>query len=155
MAQPQRPGGFDVNRLTTGQKVLLGGGILYLIVLFFPWFGVGGELGDLGEALGVDTSVSGFSGLGVFSGILVFLLLVWEGMAAAGSGVKLGTTSPALVGAILGGLAALTGILNVLFNMSVAQISAWIGVVVAVALLYGAYVRFQESKVGGTAPPGV
>jgi hypothetical protein len=151
MGQPQ--GSFDVNRLSTGQKILLGGGIVYLIVLFFPWFGVGGDLGDIGEALGIKTSVNGFSGLfGVLSGILAIALLVWEGMAAAGSKVQLGTASPALIGAILGGLVAICGILNVLINLSVARVGAWIGIVVALALLYGAYVRFQESKVG-TAPP--
>lgn len=150
MGTPQ--GGFDVNRLSTGQKILLGGGIVYLIVLFFPWFGA--DLGDFGDILGVnipDVNVNGWTGgFGMLSGVFVIALLAWEGMAAAG--VKLGAVSPALGGAILGGLVAVCGILNVLFNLSVAKVGAWIGIVVALALLYGAYVRFQESKVG-TAPP--
>jgi hypothetical protein len=154
MTQSQGPAGFDVNRLTTGQKVLLGGGILYLIVLFFPWFGAGGEVAEFAEGLGIDTSANGFAGLfGLMSGIFVIALLVWEGMVAAGSKVQLGTTSPALIGAVAGGLAAVFGILNVLVNMSVARVGAWIGILVALALLYGAYVRFQESKVGGAPPP--
>jgi hypothetical protein len=152
MTQPQRPAGFDVNRLSTGQKILLGGGIIYLIVLFFPWFGVGGEVGELGEALGIDTSVNGFSGLfGLLSGVLAIALLVWEGMAAAGS--KIGTASPAMVGAVLGGLTAVFGILSVVVNISVAQIGAWLGLVIALILAYGAYMRFQESKVGTPPPP--
>jgi hypothetical protein len=150
----QAQGGFDVNRLSTGQKILLGGGIVYLIVLFFPWFGLGGDLGELGEALGVKTSVSGFHGLfGVLSGILAIALIAWEVMAAVGAKVQLGTASPALVGAILAGAVGLFGILSVLVNLSVAKIGAWIGLVVALGLLYGAYVRFQESKLGGAPPP--
>ncbi|MGH2690984.1 MAG: hypothetical protein ACRDHM_00580 [Actinomycetota bacterium] len=154
MTQPQRPGGFDMNRLTTGQKVSLGAGILYLISLFFPWLGA--DLGEFADILGVDvdTSVSGWAGgIGTLSGVMVIALLIWEGLAAAGTNVNLGNTSPALVGAILGAATVVLGIINFIQSLDGLQIGAWIGLIALLALAYGAYVRFQESKVGGSAPP--
>ena len=156
MTQPQRPGGFDVNRLTTGQKVLLAAGVLYLITMFFPW--VGADLGDFGDAFGIDVpdvTANGFAGIGMISGILVIALLVWEGLVAAGVNINMGTTSPALIGAILGGATAVFGLINFLSSLEGLRIGAWLGLVFSIALAYGAYVRFQESKVGGTAPPAV
>ncbi len=153
MTQPQRPGGFDMGRLTTGQKVLLAAGVLYLISMFLPWVSV-----DIGEAFGIDVgsvSANGFTGIGMISGILVIALLIWEGLAAAGTNVNLGTTSPALVGAILGGATAVFGIINFLTSLDGVAIGAFLGLLFSIALAYGAYVRFQESKIGGTAPPAM
>lgn len=155
MAQPQRPGGFDVNRLTTGQKVLLAGGVLYLISLFFPWLGA--DLGEFGDIPGFeipDVSVNGWAGgMGTLSGILVIGLLIWEGLAAAGTNISMGTTSPALIGASIGGATFVFGIINFIQSLDGLRIGAWIGLIALVAIAYGAYVRFQESKVGGAAPP--
>ena len=39
-------GGFDLSKLSTASKILLGGGIVYLIVLFLPWQSV--DLGPFG-----------------------------------------------------------------------------------------------------------
>lgn len=152
MAQPQ--GGFDMNRLTTGQKILLGSGILYLISMFFPWLGA--DLGEFGDLLGdlADVSVNGFAGgIGLISGIFVIALLVWEGLGAAGVKVNMGTASPALIGAILGGATAVFGVINFLTSLDGLRIGAWLGLIFSLALAYGAYVRFQESKVG--AAPAV
>jgi hypothetical protein len=153
MAQPQ--GGFDVNRLTVGQKILLGSGIIYLISLFFPWLGA--DLGDFGDLLGgldvPDVSVNGWAGgIGTLSGVFVIGLLVWEGLSAAGVKVSMGTASPAMVGAILGGITAVLGLINFIQSLDGLKIGAFIGLVAILGLLYGAYVRFQESKVG-TPPP--
>ncbi len=154
MAQPQRPGGFDMNRMTTGQKVLLASGILYLISMFLPW--IGADLGDFGDIAGIDipdVTANGFAGIGMISGILVIALLVWEGLVAAGVNVSMGTTSPALIGAILGGATAIFGLINFLASMEGLRIGAWLGLIFSLALAYGAYVRFQESKVGTVPPP--
>ncbi len=155
MTQPQRPGGFDVNRLTTGQKVLLAAGVLYLIAMFLPWLGA--DVGDLGEAFGIDVpdvSVNGWAGgIGTLSGILVIALLVWEGMAAAG--VNVGTASPAMIGAVLGGATAVFGLINFIQSLDGLRLGAWIGLIAIIGLAYGAYVRFQESRVAGSAPPTV
>ena len=154
MTQPQGAGGFDANRMTIGQKTLLGAGILYLISMFFPWLGA--DFGDLGDALGIDVpdaTVNGWAGgIGMLSGLFVIALLVWEGLAASGAKVQLGATSPALIGAILGAITAVLGLVNFIQSLDGLRIGAYIGIVAILGLAYGAYVRFQESKVG-TAPP--
>jgi hypothetical protein len=151
MAQPQRPGGFDMARMTTGSKVVLVTAILLFIDLFFPWQGV-----DFGDFLGTDlgsANVSGFSGLGILVAILCLAVIVWEGMLAAGVNVSMGTTSPALIGAALAGATALFTIIAFLTKLSAIKWGAFVGLVLALVMAYGAYLRFQESKVGGPPPP--
>ena len=151
MAQPQGTGGFDMNRVTTGQKILLIGGLLLLIDLFMPWQSAGG-----GSFAGIDipgVSFNGFRGLGILAGILAIGLLVWEGLMLAGVNISMGTTSPALIGAILGGATALFTIITFLTMLSGVTWGAFVGLILALVLAYGAYVRFNESKVGGTSMP--
>ncbi|MGH2711334.1 MAG: hypothetical protein ACRDH9_09050 [Actinomycetota bacterium] len=151
MAQPQS-GGFDMNKMSTGSKLLIGGCLLLFIDLFFPWQGV--DFGELGELFG-DTSVnvSGFNGLGVIVAILAIATIAVEGMMAAGMKINMGTTSPALIGAIAGGATAAFTIIAFLTKLSAIKWGAFLGLVLGLVVAYGAYVRFQESKVGGTAPP--
>lgn len=157
MTQPQGAGGFDVNRMTIGQKTLLGAGILYLISMFLPWLGA--DLGGLEDIAGIDipdATVNGWAGgMGMLSGLFCIALLVWEGMVAAGVKVQMGQTSPALIGAILGALTAIFGLINFIQSLSGLRLGAYIGIVAVLGLAYGAYVRFQESKVGTAPPPPV
>lgn len=151
MAQPQRPGGFDMNRVSTGQKILLVAGVILFIDLFLPWQGVGG-----GQFLGVEVpgvNVNGFNGLGILVALLVIAMLVWEGMLAAGVNIPLGTTSPALIGAAIAGGTALFTLIAFLTKLSAIKYGAFIGLILGLVIAYGAYVRFQESKV--TTPPPV
>jgi hypothetical protein len=151
MAQPQRPGGFDMARMSTGQKVLLVVGILLFIILFLDWQSV-----DLGEFLGQDiggVGASGFSGIGVIVAILVIAMIVWEGLLAAGVNINMGTTSPALIGAIIAAATALFTIIKFLASLDSVSWPAFIGLVLGLVIAYGAYLRFQESKVGGLPPP--
>jgi hypothetical protein len=143
MAQPARPGGgFDMTRLSTGSKILLVAGALLFIDLFLPWQ----------SAFGF--SVSGFSGLGVLVAILLIGLLVWEGLLIGGANINMGTTSPALISAIVAGAAALFTIILFLTRLNAVAFGAFIGLILALVLAYGAYVRFNESKVT-TPPPAV
>ena len=148
MAQPARPGGgFDMARMSTGSKILMAAGGLLFIDLFLPWQSV--DFGPFGSA-----NVSGFSGLGILVAILVIALLVWEGLLIAGVNINMGTTSPALISAILGGATALFTIILFLTRLTAVSFGAFIGLILALVLAYGAYVRYNESKVT-TPPPAV
>lgn len=149
MAQPQRPGGFDMARMSTGTKITVVVGVLLFIDLFLPWQGVGG-----GQVFGVEVpgvNVNGFGGLGVLVAILVIALIVWEGLLAAGVNINLGTTSPALISAILAGATALFTIIEFLTRLTAIKFGAFIGLILGLAMAYGAWMRFQESK--ATMPP--
>ena len=58
-------GGFDMSKMSTAHKILLGAGVLYIIDVFLPWQRVCVDLGlDLPGASGC-ASASGASGIGV------------------------------------------------------------------------------------------
>lgn len=139
-------------RVSTGSKILLVAGLLLFIDLFFPWQGV-----DFGDFLGTDlgsANVSGFNGLGILVALLVIAMLVWEGLLAAGVSINLGSTSPALISAGLGFAVALFTIIAFLTKLSAIKWGAFLGLILALVIAYGAYMRWQESKVA-TPPPAV
>jgi hypothetical protein len=152
MTQPQQ-GGFDMGKMSTGSKILIGGCLLLFISLFFPWQGV--DLAGLDELFGdlPDANVSGFNGLGMIVAILAVATIAWEGMLAAGVKINMGTTSPALIGAGLGGATAVFTIIAFLTKLTAIKWGAFLGLILGLVVAYGAYMRFQESKVGGAAPP--
>jgi hypothetical protein len=138
--------------VSTGSKILLVTGLLLFIDLFFPWQQVcTPEVAGFG---GICASANGFSGLGILVALLVIALLVWEGLLIAGVQINMGTTSPALIGAILGGAAALFTVILFLTRLSEIAWGAWVGLILALVLAYGAYVRYNESQVT-TPPPAV
>lgn len=137
----QRPG-FDWGRLTMGQKGVLITGVLLFIDLFLPWNKVG--------ECPFCVSVNGWSGLGVIAGLLVLALLVWEGLNTAGALATV-TAPRALITAALAAGAALFALLRALFDLSFSTFGLWLGIILALALAYAAYVRYQESQV--TTPP--
>jgi hypothetical protein len=151
MAQPQRPGGFDMARASTASKIILGAAILLFIDLFFPWQGV--DLGEFGEAFGVSGNVSGFNGLGILVAILCIVVIAWEIMLMAGVNINMGTTSPALISAGLAGLTAVFTIIAFLTKLSAIKWGAFVGLILALVLAYGAYMRYTESRTLPPPPP--
>jgi len=152
MAQQPQAGGFNWGRLSMGSKGLLITGVLLFIDLFLPWQCVD-LFGGLIPGQSGNICVSGFNGFGVLVAILALALIVWEALLAAGVAINMGTTSPALIGAILGGATALFAIITFVSRLTGVAWGAFVGLLVALAMAYAAYIRFQESKLGGTAPP--
>jgi hypothetical protein len=148
--QPQQsPAGFSMNRLTRGQLVLAIGSLALLIFLFFPWQDFGGG----GEAFGIAIPGITISGINKPLGWLVLLLIlglfVWEGLMMGG--VVKGNFNGALIGAAIGGGIALFGLILFLTSLNGVAIGAFLGLIAVLAVAYGAWLRFNESKT--TAPP--
>ena len=76
--------GFDMSKMSTASKILLGAGILYLIDLFLAWQRACIEIAGVGGCV----SRSGATGIGVLNLLLVIALLAWEGMAVAGVNIN-------------------------------------------------------------------
>lgn len=137
--------GFNWNTLTMGQKGLLITGVLFLIDMFLPWNRV--------CFLGICEGVNGWSTLfGVLAGLLALALVVWEGANAMGALATV-TAPKATVGAALGGGTALFALLRAVLNLEFASIGLWIGIILALAMAYAAWVRYQESTVAAPPPP--
>jgi hypothetical protein len=152
MAQPQRQGGFDFARASTGSQILLVAAAVLFIALFLPWSGI--DLGgQFAEAFGISGDISGWEvggALSVLLGLVLLGLIVWEAMPMAGVNANVGTTSPSLVSAILGGVSGLLGLIVFLMALQGIAWGAFVGLVAVAALAYGAYLRYTESR---TAPP--
>lgn len=133
-------GGFDMSKLSTASKILLGAGILYLIDLFLPWQSL-----DLGPLIG-DVSENGIAGIGFLNLLLVIGLIAWEGMAIAGVDIK---APRALVSAGLAGGIVVFTILKIIVDNDFIAIFAWIGLILALAIGYGGWMRWQEHQAGG------
>jgi hypothetical protein len=116
--------------------------VLLFIDLFLPW----NKVGECPFCL----SVNGWSAIGVAAGLLVLAALVWEGLNAAGALATV-TAPKALITAALAGGAAVFALLRAVFNLKFSTFGLWLGIILALALGYAAYVRYQESQV--TTPP--
>jgi len=148
-----RPG-FNAATLSMGTKLALIIGGIAFINFFLPWNTAGG-----GEFLGIQApgiNVTGFTGIGVLAALLVIGLLVWEGLRIAGVRIN----APAkLITAALAGAAALFTLLRFLVKPlpgATYGIGSWLGLILAIALAYVAWVNWQEHQgtaTGGTMPP--
>lgn len=150
--QPNEPsrGGFDLSRVTAGQRALLITTLILFISLFLPWQGISfGPFAPFGGA-----SISGFTGLGILVALLAIAVLVWEGLLAAGVTINLGTTSPALIGAAGGAAAALFGVISFLSKLTLIRWGAFVGLLAALATGFAAYLRFREAGTSPRPPAG-
>jgi hypothetical protein len=140
--------GFDMSKMDTGHKILLGAGIAYLIVLFLPWQRVCIDLGlELPGASGC-ASASGASGIGVINLLLVIALLAWEGMGLAGVDIN---APKQLISAGLAGAILVFTILKIVVDSESIYLFAWIGLVLAAVIAYGGWLRWQAHQAGGGA----
>lgn len=135
--------GFDISKMSTASKILLGAGVLYLIDVFLPWQRVCADAGPLGD---ICASASGLEGIGIINLLLAIALIVWEGMAIAGVDIK---APRALISAGLAlGILVFT-ILKIIVDSESLYLFAWIGLVLALVIAYGGWMRWQEHQAGG------
>jgi hypothetical protein len=142
-------GGFDWSKMSTASRILIVAGALYIIDLLLPWqtFDHGGSL-------------SGAHGIGVLNLLLAIALVAWEVMAVAG--VEINAPRSLISAALAGGIVLFT-ILKIIVDSEDMAIFAWIGLILAIVIGYGGWMRWQEhqasgggmggSSTGGTAPP--
>ena len=147
--------GFDVSRMSTAEKLLAGGGILFLIFSFFPWQRFCVELGALEDIVGdVDNcgSASMWAGhgqiFGILAGLLAIALVVASVLSMTGGmrTMNMGTMTPDRLLAFLGLGVVLFGLLKFLFVVTnFVGWAAFVGLVLLAAIGYGAWQKLQES----------
>ncbi len=130
--------GFDISKLSTASKILLGAGALYLIDLLLAWQRV--------CFVGQCITASGIDGIGVLNLLLVIVLLVWEGLALANVEINI---PRALVSAGIAAGILLFTILKIIVDNDSIYIFAWIGLLLALAIGYGGWMRWQEHQAAG------
>jgi hypothetical protein len=145
-------GGFDWSKMSTASRILIVAGALYIIDLFLPWQSVDVGLGSV--------TANGVQGIGVLNLLLAIALVAWEVMAVAGVEIN---APKSLISAALAGAIVLFTILKIIVDSEAMAIFAWIGLILALVIGYGGWMRWQEhqasgggmggSSTGGTAPP--
>lgn len=134
---------IDLRSMSLAHRVLLGGGILLFIVMFFVWQGV--------EILGTSVGVSGWHGLtGVLLGLATIALVVWEILTVLGDRTAdLRKMVPAPEKLVSAGLAAgvlVLGILKFLTANELRRWPEWVGLVLALGIGYGGWLTYGEGK---------
>jgi hypothetical protein len=131
-----------LSALSRGAQIMLGAGVLLFIDLFLPWqdFDVGG----IAEELGVDASFNAWHGFwGWMLGLLTIVLLAWLVVRIAAVDVPLPVSSAMLAG-LLGTLILFFAVIKNLVDDE-STIWSYIGVLLAIALAYGAWMQIQEA----------
>jgi len=138
--------GFDMSKMSTASKILLGGGILYFIDLFLQWqrvcFSVLGN-----SACG---GVNGIHGIGILNMLIVLAIIGMEIILLAGMNVEMGTPQMrSTVEAGLAGALLVFTLLKILIDNDFISWPSYLGVVLAIVIAYGGWMRWQEAKVSG------
>jgi hypothetical protein len=131
--------------LPRGAQIMLVGAVLLLISTFLPWqdFGDGG-IGEAAEQLGIDVSFSAWHGFwGWMLGLLTIVLLAWLVVRIMAVDIPL-PVSQAMIGALLGVLILFFAVIKNLVDDE-STIWSYIGVLLALAIAYGAWEQVQEA----------
>jgi hypothetical protein len=140
----QRPS-FDMTKLSTADKILLGGSLLLFIDSFLNWQRRCVSIIGF-KACG---SASAWGGNGSFAGVLmaIFALLLLVALAALIAGVSMPNVP---MDTVVTGLVAGTvifGLIKFLFALTNdVSYGAFIGLILLIAIAYGGYMKMQEAK---------
>src|SRR5262245_14200261 len=133
----------QLQSLSLARKLILGGGILLLIDTFLDWQHVDTPIGSAGQS-----AWHGF--WGVLLGLMTIALVAWVIARMFGVEVPEGTPE-GLISLVLAGLILLFAIIKVLVDDFV-HWPAYVGIVLAGVVTYGAWRNFAES---GEAMPAL
>jgi len=156
----EKSGGFDMSKMSMATKIILGAGILLLIDSFLSWQKVCasdilGSLGGLGDICAKANAWGGSGGwAGLIMGLLLIALLVWEGTQLANMQMNLGVgLTPSKLAAYLGFGVVVFGLIKFLFAVTNdAALFAFVGLILILAVGYGAWMKFQEPETAMPPP---
>lgn len=136
---------FDMSRMSTASKILLGGSLLLFIDSFLSWQKV------CAFNFCVSANMWGGDGsfFGLIAGLLTIALLVWEGLALANVDMNLGMSRSKISAYVGFGVLGFV-VLKFIFALTESPaFGAFVGLILALVIGYGAWMRFQEPE---TAP---
>lgn len=147
MAQ-QRPG-FDLSKLSTTSKILLGGGVAYIVVSFLPYWQ------RVCVPLVGCASANGWQGVGLIAGLLGIAIAVMELLVAGNVEVNVGTAAQRYqIEALMTFGVLVFTVLRILIDNDFLSWAAWVGLILSGVLAYGGYLRWQEARVVAPPSPG-
>jgi len=141
---------FDLRGLSTGRQLLLGGGLLLFIDLFLHWQQACGP----GVLSNICVSRTGWHGIGILVGLLTLAMIAWEaiGAFAVDLGDAFRNLPTTLISVGLAAAVTLFTIIEFLTHNEIRHWPAWIGLILAIVIAVGGYLRFTESPATATTP---
>jgi hypothetical protein len=137
-----------MNDLTTGAKVVLGATVAFLIVSFFTWFDYNGPGSDQLNAIGADTGVTMWHGVGVVAGLVAIALLVWQAVRLANITLEVGVT-PSMITAALAVLLLVFTFIRWVDKPGGDFIGrtfwSWLGLALAIVTVVGAWMNMRSA----------
>ncbi|HEY9458294.1 MAG TPA: hypothetical protein VIQ56_10365, partial [Gaiella sp.] len=137
-----------MNDLTTGAKIVLGATIAFLIVSFFSWFHYTGPGKDELDAIGADTGITMWHGVGWIAGLLAIVLLVWQAVRLANIELEIGVT-PSMITAALSLLVLIFAVIRWLDKPGGDFVGrtfwSWLGLLFAIVMVVGAWLNMQAA----------
>jgi len=161
MAQ-QGSSGFDMSKVSTGEKIVLGGAGIYFIWSLLPfWYSF--SLPDEAEALGVDfsDSVNGFRGFTLIAAILA-LVAIAEIIVRKVANMEISLPMKAgLIHLGVAGVAVICTLLGLIakpsygaFGVGLDSSLSWgyfVALILSLVWAYGGFMMYQEPET--SAPP--
>jgi hypothetical protein len=142
---------MDFSKLRTGELVTGIAGVLLLIDMFLPWYGIGGAIGQFASAAGVDVDANAWDAFGFIDLVIFVTSLVAIGsvvLAASGRSVALPVAASVVVTvlAIVTALLILYRIINPPGPNDVVdvQIGAWLGLLLTVGVAGGGFLSMSD-----------
>jgi hypothetical protein len=137
---------MDLNRLSQGEKIAAGSGILLFIVMFFSWFGAPEEIEALGNAVGVDTSANAWQSFDFIDIVLLATVVVAIGAAVVKASDSAVDFPLSTIVTVLGALSTILVLYRILDPPSDAsrKFGVFLGVIFAAALTYGGWLAMQD-----------
>jgi hypothetical protein len=121
------PGEQSARNSSLTGRILLVAGVLYIVDVVLPW----------------QRSISGWEGIGVLNLLLAITLVMWEALWLAGTEIN---APRALVSAGLAAAIVLFTILKIVVDWNGIYLFAWIGLLLALVIGYGGWMRWQEHQ---------
>jgi hypothetical protein len=155
---------MDADRLRTGELIAGVSAVALLIIMFLPWFGLGGAAGealeqaqDLGLAPEIDTSANAWQSFDFIDLVLLVTIVVAAGLAVATMAAQT-VALPVAASSITAGLGILSTLL-VLYRLvdppfdASRKLGAFLGLIAAAGIAYGGWRAMQEegTSFGGEA----
>jgi hypothetical protein len=137
---------MDVNRLSQGEKIAAGSGVLLFIVMFFSWFGISGDVGTALGSVGVDANFNAWQSFDLIDLFLLLTILVAVGAAVAKASDTRVDFPLSTVVTVLGGISTLLVLYRILDPPGSLdrKFGVFLGLILAAALTYGAWLAMQE-----------
>jgi hypothetical protein len=142
---------MDFSKLRTGELVAGICGALLFIDMFFPWFGIGGAIGNFAAAAGVDTNANAWDALDLIRFILLLTAFAGIGSAllgASGRSVALPVAASVIV-TVVGIIASLLVLYRIIDqpgpnDVVTVQFGAYLGFLLCLGIAAGGFMAMSD-----------